>query len=190
MALPQDNYWQTLLWLPLCRAECQDHSRVLHLAGAAAGVLQLGLCRRRCSVCGCVSSKGSPIPVAPPRAAALQVGPMQTAVTEVDGQQQMSAVKIERCRYLAESGCTGMCINLCKSPTQAFFTEQLGMPLTMTPNFEDLSCEVRQTMPSALFPSWSDCQRARWTADASPRNATIRCVPPPCRWCLASARHP
>ncbi|EFN59961.1 hypothetical protein CHLNCDRAFT_133062 [Chlorella variabilis] len=70
------------------------------------------------------------------------VGPMQTAVTEVDGQQQMSAVKIERCRYLAESGCTGMCINLCKSPTQAFFTEQLGMPLTMTPNFEDLSCEM------------------------------------------------
>lgn len=33
-----------------------------------------------------------------------QVGPMQTVAAEVDGQQQMSAVKIERCRYLAESG--------------------------------------------------------------------------------------
>ena len=26
--------------------------------------------------------------------------------------------------------------------TQAFFTEQLGMPLAMEPNFEDYSCEM------------------------------------------------
>ena len=37
-------------------------------------------------------------------------------------------------RYLAESGCVGMCVNLCKAPTQEFFTEQLGMPLTMEPS--------------------------------------------------------
>ena len=37
-----------------------------------------------------------------------------------------SAVKIERCRYLAESGCAAMCVNLCKAPTQYFFTQQLG----------------------------------------------------------------
>ena len=30
-------------------------------------------------------------------------------------------------RYLAVSGCAGMCVNMCKSPTQSFFTEQLGM---------------------------------------------------------------
>lgn len=29
---------------------------------------------------------------------------MQTAAVEIDGQQQMSAVKIERCRYLAGAG--------------------------------------------------------------------------------------
>lgn len=34
-------------------------------------------------------------------------------------------------RYLAESGCAGMCVNLCKTPVQQFFTEELGMPLTM-----------------------------------------------------------
>lgn len=34
------------------------------------------------------------------------------------------------------------CVNLCKSPVQTFFTEQLGMPLTMNPNFDDFSCEV------------------------------------------------
>ena len=30
-----------------------------------------------------------------------------------------------------------MCVNLCKTPVQTFFTQQLGMPLTMKPNFED-----------------------------------------------------
>lgn len=46
------------------------------------------------------------------------------------------------CRYLAESKCAGMCVNLCKAPVQTFFTEELGMPLTMKPNFEDFSCEM------------------------------------------------
>ncbi len=46
------------------------------------------------------------------------------------------------CRYLAESKCVGMCVNLCKAPVQTFFTEELGMPLTMKPNFEDYSCEM------------------------------------------------
>jgi Beta-carotene isomerase D27-like, C-terminal len=27
-------------------------------------------------------------------------------------------------------------------PTQVFFTEKFGIPLTMTPNFEDLSCKM------------------------------------------------
>lgn len=54
----------------------------------------------------------------PPPEPHLQVGPMKTAPAEVDGQQQMSAVKIERCRYLAESGCAAMCVNLCKAPVQ------------------------------------------------------------------------
>lgn len=37
---------------------------------------------------------------------------METVAVEVDGQQQMSGVQIERCRYLAESGCVAMCTNL------------------------------------------------------------------------------
>ena len=77
-----------------------------------------------------------------PAAFSWLVGPAEVAAAEVDGQIQQSAVKIPRCRYLAESGCTAMCVNLCKSPTQNFFTEQLGMPLTMTPDFATLSCEV------------------------------------------------
>lgn len=37
-------------------------------------------------------------------------------------------------RYLENSGCVGMCVNMCKIPTQEFFTNSLGMPLTMTPS--------------------------------------------------------
>ncbi|MGB8698363.1 MAG: DUF4033 domain-containing protein [Thermosynechococcaceae cyanobacterium] len=75
------------------------------------------------------------------------VGPCQVAEAEVkdhNGQLrlQRSGVHIEKCRYLEQSGCVGMCINLCKLPTQDFFTQGFGIPLTMTPNFEDLSCEM------------------------------------------------
>ncbi len=75
------------------------------------------------------------------------VGPCEVRTVEVmgaDGQPraQRSGVYIEKCRYLEQSGCVGMCINMCKLPTQAFFTQDFGIPLTMTPNFEDLSCEM------------------------------------------------
>nr|MCU0567982.1 DUF4033 domain-containing protein [Oculatellaceae cyanobacterium Prado106] len=64
---------------------------------------------------------------------------------------QQSGVHIQKCRYLEQSGCVGTCINLCKLPTQTFFMEKFGIPLTMTPNFEDLSCEmVFGQVPPAL----------------------------------------
>ena len=40
-------------------------------------------------------------------------------------------VKIERCRVLDQSGCVAVCANVCKYPTQKFFTEGAGLPLTM-----------------------------------------------------------
>ena len=46
------------------------------------------------------------------------------------------------CRYLAESRCVGMCVNLCKSPVQHFFSTELGVPLHMEPNFETLGCKM------------------------------------------------
>eukprot|EP00882_Tetradesmus_deserticola_P026567 GHRQ01029318.1.p1 GENE.GHRQ01029318.1~~GHRQ01029318.1.p1 ORF type:complete len:237 (+),score=90.34 GHRQ01029318.1:189-899(+) len=56
--------------------------------------------------------------------------------------EQASVVHIKKCRYLEASGCVGLCVNMCKVPTQSFFTNDFGMPLTMNPNFEDLSCEM------------------------------------------------
>ena len=75
------------------------------------------------------------------------VGPCEVTDAEIDlpdgtVRSQPSAVQIAKCRYLAESGCVGMCVNMCKVPTQSFFTEKFGIPLTMKPNFEDLSCTM------------------------------------------------
>lgn len=75
------------------------------------------------------------------------VGPCEVkevTVTSEDGQprQQNSGVHIKKCRYLEQSRCVGMCVNMCKLPTQTFFTQDFGIPLTMTPNFEDFSCEM------------------------------------------------
>jgi len=75
------------------------------------------------------------------------VGPCEVAEAEVhlsDGsvRSQPSAVQIKKCRYLEDSGCVALCVNVCKVPTEVFFTEKLGIPLTMTPNFEDLSCKM------------------------------------------------
>lgn len=70
------------------------------------------------------------------------VGPCKVIEMEIGGKVLKSGVEIEKCRYLETSGCTGMCVNLCKRPTQYFFTTELGMPLTMEPNFEDLSCRM------------------------------------------------
>ena len=75
------------------------------------------------------------------------VGPceVQTAgviIKNGEIRQQKSAVKIKKCRYLENSGCVGTCVNLCKLPTQKFFTQGFGIPLTMTPDFEDMSCKM------------------------------------------------
>ncbi|GFP89297.1 beta-carotene isomerase d27 chloroplastic [Phtheirospermum japonicum] len=70
------------------------------------------------------------------------VGPSEVIEVEVNGVKQKSGVLIKKCRYLENSGCVGMCVNMCKIPTQDFFTNEFGLPLTMTPNFEDMSCEM------------------------------------------------
>jgi hypothetical protein len=74
------------------------------------------------------------------------VGPSSVKEVEVvfngNVEKWNSGVQIKKCRYLESSGCVGMCTNMCKLPTQQFFTETFGLPLTMNPNFEDLSCEM------------------------------------------------
>lgn len=73
---------------------------------------------------------------------AWMVGPMTVeTTTENDLNEPIaSKVQITKCRWLQESGCTGMCVNMCKTTTQDFFTDTFNMPLTIKPNFEDKSC--------------------------------------------------
>ncbi|KAL8171923.1 hypothetical protein V2J09_023727 [Rumex salicifolius] len=65
------------------------------------------------------------------------VGGGQLAAVMVGG----SPVYVERCKYLEESKCVGVCINTCKIPTQTFFKDYMGIPLLMEPKFSDYSCQ-------------------------------------------------
>ncbi|XP_072976141.1 beta-carotene isomerase D27, chloroplastic [Typha angustifolia] len=58
-----------------------------------------------------------------------------------DGSSCASGVFVEKCKYLEESKCVGICINTCKLPTQTFFKDYMGVPLYMEPNFADYSCQ-------------------------------------------------
>ena len=53
----------------------------------------------------------------------------------------LSGVHIPKCKYLEKSGCVGSCLNQCKYPSQKLIAKLLGIPVEITPNFEDGSCE-------------------------------------------------
>jgi hypothetical protein len=111
------------------------------------------------------------------------VGPCEVKAVEVPQpngtpRTQNSGVHIKKCRYLEQSRCVGMCVNMCKLPTQAFFTEKFGIPLTMTPNFEDFSCEMvfgqppppLETEEAYHQPCLADqCTTARLNAEPCPK---------------------
>ncbi|CAL5436856.1 unnamed protein product [Camellia sinensis] len=80
-------------------------------------------------------------------------------VSELNGRRERNVVHIKKCRFLEETNCVGMCINLCKMPSQTFIKDSLGMPVNMVPskyfmitnsgwghryqeNFDDMSCEM------------------------------------------------
>jgi beta-carotene isomerase len=48
---------------------------------------------------------------------------------------------VEKCRFLQLSNCKGLCLHQCKLPAQQFFANELGMPLTVAPNFETQECQ-------------------------------------------------
>lgn len=71
------------------------------------------------------------------------MGACEVNAVEVDGGdvKEGYGVLVKRCRYLEESGCVGVCINSCKVPTQEFFEKDMGLPLTMEPNYETFECQ-------------------------------------------------
>ncbi|MEM1369700.1 MAG: beta-carotene isomerase domain-containing protein [Cyanobacteria bacterium P01_H01_bin.15] len=110
------------------------------------------------------------------------VGPCEVQSVEVQNpdntaRQQNSLVKIKKCRYLEATDCVGQCINLCKMPTQEFFTKEFGIPVTMNPNFEDYSCDMifGQNPPTLADdkagqnPCLQTCQTARPSVSICPQ---------------------
>lgn len=61
---------------------------------------------------------------------------------EIDGKiYKDQGLLVKRCRFLEESGCASVCVNACKIPTQNFFIQDMGLPLTMTPDYETHECQ-------------------------------------------------
>ena len=69
----------------------------------------------------------------------------------------LGGLVVEKCKFLQESGCKGLCLNQCKLPAQQFFTESLGLQLTVSPNFETQECQWsfgETAVPHQLDPSF------------------------------------
>ena len=62
-------------------------------------------------------------------------------VPELENGGKSQGVIVTRCRFLEESQCASICVNSCKIPTQNFFYENMGLPLTMTPDYETGECQ-------------------------------------------------
>ncbi|CAI9300638.1 unnamed protein product [Lactuca saligna] len=70
------------------------------------------------------------------------VGPSEVRESEFEGKKERNVVHIQKCRFLEQANCIGMCTNLCKIPTQEFIKKNFGTPVNMVPNFDDMSCEI------------------------------------------------
>lgn len=71
------------------------------------------------------------------------MGESKLVDVEIDGGGigKMQGLLVKRCRYLEEAGCASVCVNTCQVPTQAFFYEDMGLSLTITPNYDTFECE-------------------------------------------------
>lgn len=59
----------------------------------------------------------------------------QTIILEQQG------LLVEKCTFLETCGCIRTCTYACKIPTQRFFNDYMGLPVTLKPNFTDYSCK-------------------------------------------------
>jgi len=65
------------------------------------------------------------------------VGPVSINLRK-DG--QYGGILVEKCKFLQESNCKGMCLHSCKVPAENLF-DSLGLPLRVSPNFDSQECQ-------------------------------------------------
>jgi len=94
---------------------------------------------------------------------------------------------VKRCRFLEEAGCASVCVNSCKIPTQNFFAEDMGLPLTMTPDYETGECQfsfgktptAAGELEASKTPCLSRCpssgQMRLWHSKVQPSNPVAQC---------------
>ena len=51
--------------------------------------------------------------------------------------RKQQGLLVEKCRFLESAGCARTCLHACKIPTQRFFLEEMGLPVTLSPNMTD-----------------------------------------------------
>jgi hypothetical protein len=88
---------------------------------------------------------------------------------------QGAQVLVHRCRFLEEAGCASVCVNACKMPTQAFFNEEMGVPMRMLPDYETRLRTRKRRAPwhaSPRAPPRARCaarpRAAPWSAQPGP----------------------
>ena len=104
---------------------------------------------------------------------------------EIDGKiLKDQGLLVKRCRFLEESGCASVCVNSCKIPTQNFFLEDMGLPLTMTPDYETHECQFdfgrkpgeQDELDAKNTPCLSRCPTAgsmrKWHSDSNRGSST------------------
>jgi hypothetical protein len=77
------------------------------------------------------------------------------------------ALLVEKCTFLETAGCVRTCLHTCKIPTQRFFLEEMGLPVTLNPNMTDYSCRFDfgvppvplEDDPIGLSPCFDMCTR-------------------------------
>lgn len=82
------------------------------------------------------------------------VGPSRTNYRK-DG--KLGGIVVEKCKFLQESGCKGLCLHQCKLPAQQFFADTLKLPVTVAPNFATQECQWswgEEPLPPEQDPAW------------------------------------
>jgi hypothetical protein len=104
------------------------------------------------------------------------IGPTERISVKVsEDEEWLSGTKLTECRYLQSSGCKSLCLHMCRGPTEAFFNEELGVALRMSPNYEDCSCTFEfglkplpiEDDPAVNTPCFKDCSLAEMKKKAS-----------------------
>ena len=89
-------------------------------------------------------------------------------------------VLLERCRVLEEGGCASVCLNVCKVPTQNFFSD-LGLDVELRPDYETFECRFvygKKPPPAGEDPAFdtpcfAQCSISKSRGGAGATDATL-----------------